>query len=41
MSREARLGLRVVAATVLAFLATAAFSVATVFAGGSGGPFPR
>jgi hypothetical protein len=41
MSRNDRLGLRLFAATLLAAIATAAIGVATVFAGSTGGPFPR
>jgi hypothetical protein len=41
MSRNARLGLHLFAATVLAAIATAAISAATVLAGSGGGPFPR
>lgn len=41
MAHKARLGLRLLAATVLAVIATAAISVATVFAGGGGPPLPH
>ncbi len=41
MFRNQRLSLRLLAATVLAIIATAAISVGTVLAGGGGAPFPR
>lgn len=41
MSHNARLGLRLFAATLLAAIATAAISVATVLAGSGGPPLPR
>jgi hypothetical protein len=41
MSRNQRFSLRLLAATMLAALATAAISVGTALAGGGGGPFPH
>ena len=41
MSHNARLSLRLLAATVLAVIATAAVSVGTVLAGGGGPPLPH
>jgi hypothetical protein len=41
MSHNARLTLRLLAATVLAIVATAAVSVGTVLAGGGGPPLPH
>jgi len=41
MSRHQRFSLRLLAAMMLAALATAAVSVGTVLAGGGGPPLPR
>jgi hypothetical protein len=41
MSQNARLSLRLLAATVMAVIATAVLSVGTVLAGGGGPPFPH
>jgi hypothetical protein len=41
MHQNTRRGLRVVAAMLLAAIATGAIGVATVLAGGGGPPFPR
>jgi hypothetical protein len=41
MSPNARLSLRLFAATLLAAIATAAIGVATAFAGSGGPPFPK
>jgi hypothetical protein len=41
MSRHSLRHLRLVAATLLATVATAAIGIGTALAGGGGGPFPR